>query len=635
VDAQDTIRQATKYCLFASGIVVVVATLILACTSLPKEIDNRVIYTIVTKPATRLEIVLGKTVGFARTSMVILLIMGVFSYAYLRFNAGQLRETAAARLKSLPASDPSRDTLQHYVDEGLLQSRTYARPTGLAMFAKLPEPSDKYWWLFGNGEQNALYPFDLPAEVFAHPESTFLMFNLHVATKQPRPLNRREMDMDQPDPTATTRPTTRGSQRYPSRPRITAWLLNKEGFTVLSTNQLMDVMHQSDVTSKDPNVFKDTASVLLENVAGSPGEQTAIIAVPPQGVQGRLRELPEGPGGKRRVYLIVTGLTPATLFGFTNDSVTLTSEVVTPAGERISLNIPRATENGRELPPTFRGRLSTTHHQQLRGDADPKEAPVAIFQFRGGAGGNLKAADETVPFEFRTKIERSGAEVSEDENVTNVEMVIRNHKTKYVSPPIMITPDTDRPTFFRAPSAAVAGGDFDVQVRSRTEGHYVGLRNGSIAVVASNQTFAANLFKSLFILWLLSVLVVVISIFCSTFVSWPIAVVLTLVLLLGRWCVVQLGEPSSAQQIWQEFFPKAGSVETRVFTDTYGALNAMLRFVAGLLPDLDQFRVTEDIERGVTIPYKSLLDPLRVLVTFGGPVLLLAYLFLRRKEVAP
>ena len=44
IDAEDRRR--------ALQAVVVVATLILACTSLPKEIDNRVIYTIVTKPAT-------------------------------------------------------------------------------------------------------------------------------------------------------------------------------------------------------------------------------------------------------------------------------------------------------------------------------------------------------------------------------------------------------------------------------------------------------------------------------------------------------------------------------------------------------------------------------------------------------
>jgi hypothetical protein len=632
VDAQDTIRQATKYCLFATGIVVVIATLILACTSLPKEIDNRVIYTIVTKPTTRLEIVLGKVVGFARTSLVILLIMGLFSYAYLQFNAGQLRAAAQSQLRTLPAADPSRDTLQHYADEGLLHSRTYARPTGLAMFARVPDPSDKYAWVFGAGEQNVVYTFDLPAEVFTH-EDTFLMFNVRVAARQPRPLSRREIEQEAPDPTATTRATTQGVQRLPGKPRIEARLLNKEGFTAASANLMMDVMHQSEVQSKDPNVFKDAGSVVLEPVAGSrAGEGTAIIAVPPQSVFGKLKELPEDSNGRRRVSIMITGLTPATWYGFANDSVTLTSEVMTSKGQQMTLTVPRASDDGRDLPVGFRGRLSTTHNQQLRGDADPNEAPVAIFQFRGSG---LATAADTVPFEFRTKVERSGAEVGEAENVTNVELVIRNRKSNFVAPPILIKPDSDRPTFFRAPAAAVAGGDFDVQVRSRTEGHYVGLRTGSLAVVASTQSFATNLVKSLLILWLLSVLVVVIAIFCSTFVSWPIAVVLTLVLLLGRWCVVQLGEPSSAQQIWNEFFPRAGSVETRVFTDTFSVLNWLLRFVAGLLPDLDQFRVTEDIERGVTIPFKGLLDPLRVLATFGLPVLLLAYLFLRKKEVAP
>src|SRR5690349_18028575 len=112
-DEQDTIRQTTKYCLFASGIVVVVATLILACTSLPKEIENRVIYTIVTKPTTRLEIVLGKSLGFARTSAAILLVMGIFSYIYLQVNAAQLSSAIRSRLAVLPEADSSRDTLEH------------------------------------------------------------------------------------------------------------------------------------------------------------------------------------------------------------------------------------------------------------------------------------------------------------------------------------------------------------------------------------------------------------------------------------------------------------------------------------------------------------------------------------------
>ena len=74
----DAIRQTIKVAMFATGLIAVcVLMIILGCTNLPKEIDNRVIYTIVTKPTTRLEIVLGKIIGFARVSATILFIMGL------------------------------------------------------------------------------------------------------------------------------------------------------------------------------------------------------------------------------------------------------------------------------------------------------------------------------------------------------------------------------------------------------------------------------------------------------------------------------------------------------------------------------------------------------------------------------
>src|SRR5688572_25533194 len=57
IDPQDAVRQTTSYCLFATGLLVAIVTIILACTNLPQEIENRVIYTVATKPTTRLEIV--------------------------------------------------------------------------------------------------------------------------------------------------------------------------------------------------------------------------------------------------------------------------------------------------------------------------------------------------------------------------------------------------------------------------------------------------------------------------------------------------------------------------------------------------------------------------------------------------
>src|SRR5687767_5387619 len=102
VDPQDAIRQTTKICLFATGLVVTLTAIILACTSLPKEIENRVIYTIVSKPTTRLEIVLGKVWGFAKVSAAILAIMGLFTYGYLHLRASRLTRSVNATLATLP-----------------------------------------------------------------------------------------------------------------------------------------------------------------------------------------------------------------------------------------------------------------------------------------------------------------------------------------------------------------------------------------------------------------------------------------------------------------------------------------------------------------------------------------------------
>ena len=154
VDEQDAIRQTTKFCLFATGLVVALTTIILACTNLPREIENRVIYTIVTKPTTRLEIVLGKVLGFARVSSAILLIMGVFTAAYLHVRGV---EHAAATSRSgwrrgRGAGDAAVATLQHYRDAGLLNAKALSEPAALQIYARLPDASRHRRCMFGDGE---------------------------------------------------------------------------------------------------------------------------------------------------------------------------------------------------------------------------------------------------------------------------------------------------------------------------------------------------------------------------------------------------------------------------------------------------------------------------------------------------
>ena len=187
-------------------------------------------------------------------------------------------------------------------------------------------------------------------------------------------------------------------------------------------------------------------------------------------------------------------------------------------------------------------------------------------------------------------------------------------------------------------------GNFDVLIRGLTPGSIVGLQGRaaptpSVTLVTADHSFTLNLVKSLLILWLLSVLVVAISVFCSTFLSWPIAIVLTLLLLLGRWGVDELGpalEPGAMRGVGADLFGIRNDPnrETAV-TDTLEILSGVLRNAVKVLPDVSKFPAFEDIERGVDIRPGKVGGALAQTLGFGVPVVLLTYLVLRRKEVAP
>jgi hypothetical protein len=142
----------------------------------------------------------------------------------------------------------------------------------------------------------------------------------------------------------------------------------------------------------------------------------------------------------------------------------------------------------------------------------------------------------------------------------------------------------------------------------------------------------------MFITWLMSLLVIIVAIFCSTFVSWPIAVVLTVVILLGHWGATQIGDsnaPGLGAQIGKDLFGPQSPAATKVVSSTVDNLSRLLNAVAKWLPDISQFAATEDLERGVTIAPRVVIASIKVILAFGLPLTVLAYVFLKNKEVAP
>jgi hypothetical protein len=235
---------------------------------------------------------------------------------------------------------------------------------------------------------------------------------------------------------------------------------------------------------------------------------------------------------------------------------------------------------------------------------------------------------------------RMGIERLEDdaaESVTQIRGRVINRATGQASPPQVLTPENDRVVYADLPAEMFAGGKFDVELQTITRGHAVTLGDASVAVVQQRHSFLGNLAKALLSQWMLSVLVVTIGMFCSTFVSWPIAIVLSIVLLMGRWTVDQISDslqPGIGALLATDL-GASDAGQARVISATVDGLARMLNVVSQFLPNIDLFSTGELIERGLSIPLNALGAGATVLTLFGLPLLTLSYVILRNKEVAP
>jgi ABC-type transport system involved in multi-copper enzyme maturation permease subunit len=601
-DEQDAIRQTIKFSLFATGLVITITAIILACTNLPKEIENRVIYTIVTKPTSRLEIVIGKVVGFARVSALILLIMGVFTFAYLHIRSWNFRRDIAARLQTPGAVDPTaKSTLEHYRDHGLLAARELETPSDLQVYSRAPQGPDGPFYLAAN-EGDFLVPFNVkeedlipPGAPGAAPGVAGLGIELHIGYER-NPHAAAEAE----DPNAL--PQTVAA---PKGPQVVLQILDQ---------------YQNNLVP--PKSISDGKAIELIDPEG---KQPVYATISP--------EWAEQLANKSKVplfYVYVSGNTPGMEYIVGPQPVTL----IVPAPANLQPpRLPPASDSrtGKTATPIFRGRQGTAG-QQVRGESHGY-GPVAVYSFAGAeprGGGD-------VPFEIRTGIERSGDESGDIDIPTRIQFTVRNRSSGKESPPIEIAVEANRQAFFGIPSDQLTGGNFDVLVRSMTDGHYIGLYKSSLSMVAARQSFDLNLAKSLLIMWLMSILVIAVAIFTSTFLSWPIAIVLTLVILLGHWGVEQLGDatqPGIGNLVAQDMGFRDPSVAKTV-SASVEALSQGLRVLSSVLPDISQFAATEDIERGVAIPWSTMLASFKVLACYGLAALTLAYVSLRLKEVAP
>jgi ABC-type transport system involved in multi-copper enzyme maturation permease subunit len=626
-DEQDAIRESTKFCLFATGLVVTITAIILACTNLPREIDNRVIYTIVTKPTTRLEIVVGKIVGFARVSATILLIMGVFTIGYMQFRAWVLGSAIDQRLQDGTADAATTAMLAHYKESGLLNARTYARATKMEIASREPHSGDRARWMFG-GEGNFIVPFRLtpqdltPANDSTQtPGSAGLAIIIHHLGFEPSefgpPLHQAAPATQSTLPNLISAPHPQASTAsQPAAPAVVPTV----GITLLDENLN---------TLVDSRAMNNGAPIQLTDPTG---ESYAVAMLPQVDTQSILKS--------NLIFVEVVCNTPKIEYSIDAEPVIMAVPLLNNDPNRPPVLDNRAHiiqpitdgTTGKPIQPLLRTNVGL-YGQQVRG-GDGK-VPIVIYQFR-----NIDPSPDSagkIPFELRVGVERNGTG-ADREAATIVEATVVNHSAsgdqRFTT---TVSPEINRTAFFTAPASEVVGGNFDVDLRCLSNQQFIGVQSGSLSLVVAEHSFAFNLAKSLLVLWLMSVLVVIISIFCSTFLSWPIAIVLTVLILLGHWGVTELGD-STAPGIGNLVATDMGlrdPSKMHVVSDSVEALARMLNILTKVLPDITKFSALEDIERGISLPMSRLTDSLAVIGVFGVPLTVMAYVFLRNKEVAP
>jgi hypothetical protein len=268
--------------------------------------------------------------------------------------------------------------------------------------------------------------------------------------------------------------------------------------------------------------------------------------------------------------------------------------------------------------------------QQLFGGA---QGGAAVYRF------DASELPETgdVTFEVKVGIERGGDAETTDETLPETTLAVHDLSTGKISAPANFKPETNRITYVNLPRSAFpsGAGKFDVVLHVNTEGKWLGVAPDSLALSIGARSFAVNVIKSLLVLWLMSILVVSIALFCSTFVSWPIAVCLTLVILLGRWGVEQIGDVGGGNIGAQMTGQTQNATAARFERESINALTKALTVVSAFLPEISRFEATADIERGISVPASRFASAGLVLLGYGVPMVILAYLILKRKEVAP
>jgi len=201
--------------------------------------------------------------------------------------------------------------------------------------------------------------------------------------------------------------------------------------------------------------------------------------------------------------------------------------------------------------------------------------------------------------------------------------------------PIFASPSTRMSSFIRVNRDLVRDGRLTIQIRPESRDDTFALSTDSVRLVDRPTPVAVNLAKSMMICQIEAMVVVALGVMGSVVLSWPVALLLTSVLLIagnlldmvrglltspgGATIFAVTGEDKAidlASQVGNEFFKHSARVVERI------------------VPDFTRFDPQAFVGQGLNIPWATLGVDVAWAAAYLGVAMAIGYLALHFKEVA-
>jgi len=610
-----TMRNPARYyidtMLWATGLLVLLFVLVLSALSLPGDLKDKTLHTVVTKPVRPSEVVLGRMLGLTLVGTFLLLIMGPISYVFVIRLLSHAHQLAQADVKQI-------------------ESRWSEPPDG-------PEAGEQLKLATVRPDSPAGHVHDLYVRGdFGQSRIRQLKQALQAADRPKAEQNLREQ----------------GWQKTPE-----GWLT--EGS--LRTETTRDHWHEfrySIAADENGNLLR------VESEPESRSPQGMLVARVP--IYGKLRFLDRS--GKPAEKGVNTGdewMYRSYIEGGTLQTAIWSFEGITeenfppdrfPDGLPLEMTIEvfRTYKGNTDDPAGIPGILGSLKVRTKTDEIIRREGELErLKRWRRGylPLGETPTKAATPPNPYQGQIEAVQARLEELRRALPPPIDVKGFTAKEFTtdvryiPRLIETPDGRKLDLF---NDVAHDGRLEVWLRCAEPAQYFGVAEPDAYFRAGDASFALNFVKGYLGIWLQMLLVIGLGVTFSTFLSGPIAVLATSGVLLAGMVVdfiAQLaaglipgGGPLEAlirlvthQNVVSEMEPGLRTTVAKMFD---AVVSFLLGLVAAVAPAFAQFNFADYVAYGYDVSANLVLQSACRAMGFLLPVFVAGYFFLKLREIA-